>query len=176
MNEDVWSQLTSKIDKNLNANEHKRKRPSTNDTDKPQQKRQRNSEGGAPKKLSKEEQDALLAEIKALGGDEEDFKLINEVDSSDDEYAEGSTKPISKGLKDEIAAFSKELGLADYVPSEPSVDGNAEKEEGDNDDDEEAGQDQDGESASEAENIAGKIPGLVRGYWLLACLTHNLVN
>ncbi|KAI9171935.1 Ribosome biogenesis protein NOC1 [Paramyrothecium foliicola] len=166
-NADALSQLTSKIDKNLSGNDHKRKQPPTNDSPKPQQKRQRNSDAGPAKKLSQEDQDALLAEIKALGGDEKDLELINDVDSSDDEYTKGSDQPVDKRLKDEIAAFSKELGLADHAPSEvsdedepePEVEG--EEEEGDGVAEEDAVASDEEQDASEAEDIAGKIPGLI---------------
>ena len=178
-NEDALSHLTSKIDKNLSAKDHKRKQPPTNDSEKPQQKRQRNSEGGASKKLSKEEQDALLAEIKALGGDEKDLELINDVDSSDDEYSKGSTQPVDKRLKDEIAAFSKELGLADHAPSEASdVEEVEEQEEEEEEDDDDEGEDEaaeDGEASEAEEDIAGKIPGLVSLVLLFeTCLTTNI--
>jgi ribosome biogenesis protein MAK21 len=120
--ESALTQLTSKLERNLSATDNKRKKPPTNDAGSlKNQKRQRSSENGSAKKLSTTVDDgALLAEIKALGGDEEDLKLIADVDSSDDEYGRDDKPPMDKKLKDEVAALSKQLGLADHEPSEAS--------------------------------------------------------
>ncbi|KAK1724543.1 CBF/Mak21 family protein [Colletotrichum acutatum] len=63
---------------------------------------------GAP--LNRED---LLEEIRALGGDEEDLKLIGDIDS-DDEDATGeanSVATVDGKLQNELAAFAAQLGL-----------------------------------------------------------------
>lgn len=127
--DNALAQLTSKIDQSLNSHDHKRKKPPTNAGIKKEQKRQRHSEEG---RLSKEQnevdQEALLAEIKALGGDEQDLELINGVDSDDETYAaKGSSAPVDNSLKDDLLALSKELGFSSLAPeatieSEPEED------------------------------------------------------
>ena len=136
-NEAALAQLTSSIDQKLNGkaaagSDHKRKNPpSSNETGGEVRKRQRNSSSGPAKASPKgkngarsggmsDEKKALLDEILALGGDEEDLKLIEDIDSSDDEYVKDTKKPVDKKLKDELAALSKELGFAEYAPSEAS--------------------------------------------------------
>jgi len=58
----------------------------------------------------------LLEEIRALGGDEKDLELIENVDS-DAEEGDGPKKPkeaeeeVDDGLKNELAAFAASLGL-----------------------------------------------------------------
>ncbi|KAF5662595.1 60S ribosomal subunit biogenesis protein [Fusarium heterosporum] len=124
--------LTSTIDNKLG----KRKQPPTKGTGDQHQKRQRNFAGSAgDKKSDKIDEKTLLEEIKALGGDESDLALIQGIDSDDEEeYAQGSkdSKSVEKGLKDELAAFSKQLGFAEVERSEAS-----DEEDDDEDDDEE---------------------------------------
>lgn len=161
-NENALEQLTSKIDQNLNGKDNKRKKPPTTDAGSQDHKRQRNSSNGPSKPTQKSEQEALMDEIRALGGDEEDMKLIADIDSSDEEVVEGDKKPIDKSLKDELAAFSKQLGFSNHQPSEASEDENdqddeaGQDEEDDDDfedieDDEEEGDDQDAEEDDEAD-------------------------
>ncbi|KAL2207385.1 CBF-domain-containing protein [Sarocladium strictum] len=123
--EDTLAQLTSKLDKNLNSSaDHKRKNPPADNTTKQDQKRQRNTKEPAKNADSKNADMDLLAEIRALGGNEDDFDLINGIDSEDEEYTKDQKMPVDKKLKAELAAFSKELGLADHVPedAEPEED------------------------------------------------------
>lgn len=147
--ENALTQLTSKIDKNLGAKDNKRKNPPTTASGNQHQKRQRGSDEISserdPKRKSKDNRDELLEEIRALGGDERDLELIQDIDSEDDEYVKDSKKPIDKSLKDELAKFSKELGFADLAPVEASDD---EVEEEDEVEDEEV--DDDGEEEQEA--------------------------
>ncbi|CAM1507331.1 Fc.00g069720.m01.CDS01 [Cosmosporella sp. VM-42] len=142
LNENALNQITSKIDQSLTSNDHKRKKPPTAAAGNQHQKRQRNSEGATAEKSSNDDNEALLEEIKALGGDESDFELIKDLDSDNEDYVKDSKKPVDKTLKDELAALSKELGLAEMEPSEASdedegADEDGEDEEDDEDDDEE---------------------------------------
>ena len=122
-NEDTLTQLTSKIDKNLTgAKANKRKTPPTGAGKGQNDKRQRNLAGGAASSAPKDDQEALLKEILALGGDEDDLDLINGVDSDDDTQAQPSNGPVDKKLKEELLALSKELGFADIQVGEASDD------------------------------------------------------
>ena len=126
LNESELRQLTSKIDNNLTGKrDKKRKEPPMSRRGQDQDQKRRRDSNQAPKKpTAQDEQAALLAEIKELGGDESDLALINGVASDDDDdnetYSKGSSKPADRKLKDDLKALSKELGLADYVPSEAS--------------------------------------------------------
>ncbi|KAJ4272354.1 RNA-binding ribosome biosynthesis protein mak21 [Fusarium torreyae] len=137
--------LTSTIDKKLG----KRKQPPTKSARDQHQKRQRNSDGpSGDKKSDKIDEKTLLEEIKALGGDESDLALIQGIDSDDEDYAQGSkdSKSVDKSLKDELAAFSKQLGFAEVEMSEASDQDEDEEE----DDDEEDAEEED-ESEDEVE-------------------------
>ncbi|KAF9767915.1 hypothetical protein IL306_014855 [Fusarium sp. DS 682] len=143
--------LTSTIDKKLG----KRKQPPTKATGDQHQKRQRNSQSSSGEKSGKVDEKTLLEEIRALGGDESDLALIQDIDSDDDEYAQGSkdSKAIDKSLKDELAAFSKQLGFAEVEMSEASD----EDDEGEDDDeDEDNAEDVDGEDSEEEQAAAPK--------------------
>lgn len=169
-NEDTLEQLTSKIDQNLNTNTNKRKHPPTNGGSKEQQKRQRNSENGQPPPAQpSDDQEALLAEIKALGGDEKDLELINGIDSDDETYAKESGVAIDKSLKDELLALSKELGFdaidpevaseADDQPEEEDVEDELDGEEDDSDD---TGEDDDDEMETDEVKRVRKPGDMVR--------------
>ncbi|KAK2002872.1 CBF/Mak21 family protein [Colletotrichum falcatum] len=138
LDEQSLSSLTAKIEKTLN-------RPSTGGDAKRNKKRKHSDESSAsPQQRKKPAQprgrfindgqqaankpkgrhggtlsrDDLLEEIRALGGDEEDLKLIEEIDS-DQEYAAGETSSRSSEvvdgkLKNELAAFAAQLGLQQY--------------------------------------------------------------
>lgn len=165
-NEDTLAQLTSRIDQSLSGKDQKRKQPPTNASDKQQPKRQRGPENGQPKsgpKDRKDDQAALLAEIKALGGDEKDLELINEVNSDDEDYVKDSKRPVDKRLKEELAALSKELGFAEIAPEAASDVDEGEEEEDEDDggeDDEEEEQD-DAESDTPQQNGNRKPGGMV---------------
>ena len=158
LDDKVLEQLTAKIDQNLNGKELKRKQPPTNVSSKQDQKRQRNSVNGKDKQQKPSakgkgkglDQAAIMAEIKELGGDEKDWDLIKDIDSSDEEYVNDDKKAMDKGLKDELAALSKQLGLADYQPSEASE----EEDQGDEVDEDEGEEDDDqiDEEAEESES------------------------
>ncbi|KAF4947221.1 hypothetical protein FGADI_10529 [Fusarium gaditjirri] len=110
--------LTSTIDKKLG----KRKQPPTKANSDQHQKRQRNSEGSSGEKSGKIDEKTLLEEIKALGGDESDLALIQDINSDDEEYTQGpkDSRAVDKSLKDELAAFSKQLGFTEVEMSEAS--------------------------------------------------------
>lgn len=133
-NEDALAKLTSRIDHSLTDNDHKRKRPPTNASPAHMVKKQRNSDAEPVTHGSKTDQEALLAEILALGGDEDDLELINGIDS-DDELVGESKAPVDKKLRDELEALSKKLGFSEFVPQEAS----------------EASEDEDGEEAEREE-------------------------
>lgn len=143
--ESALEQLTSKIGQNLNSNTNKRKHPPTNAGGKEQQKRRRNFEDSRPSKNQiPDDQAALLAEIRALGGDEKDLELINGVDSDDETYGKESGGAVDKDLKDELLALSKELGFADIDP-EVMIAADEQPYEVNDDEDEEEGEDSDHE-------------------------------
>ncbi|KOS21077.1 Ribosome biogenesis protein MAK21 [Escovopsis weberi] len=144
-NENALAELTSQIDEKLTTKDHKRKNPPTEASGKQkQQKKQRDSgdKPKAPREEVSEDRDALLAEIKALGGDEDDLDLIDGVESSDEAYVEKSKICLDKGLKKELMALSKELGFADLKPAEHD-DEEEEEDEVDEDDQEEEENDED---------------------------------
>lgn len=154
LSQDAVAQLASKIDQKLSANEHKRKKPPTDASDKQQSKRRRASEDGPSKggpRNRSDDQAALLAEIKSLGGDEEDLKLINEVDLDDEDYAKESKRPVDKRLKQELAALSRELRFGELEPDEAS-DTDDEGDEEDQDDDDDDVEDEEDEAEAEAGN------------------------
>ncbi|KAG6313548.1 hypothetical protein E4U44_002512 [Claviceps purpurea] len=160
LDKNTLAQLTSKIDQNLSSRDHKRKNPPTNAGTKNEQKRQRQSEKTEPRKdQEQDDQDALLAEIKALGGDEQDLELINGVDSDDETSVKESTDRIDKALKDDLAALTKELGFSTLAPevaieSEPEEDEEMDDEESSGDDDiSEDGSDAEEESPTETKRV-----------------------
>lgn len=173
-NEDALAQLTSKIDQNLDSKTQKRKNPPTTAGSSEQQKRQRNSEDTRPSKgQASDEQEALLAEIKALGGDEKDLELINGVDSDDEEaYAKESGGAIDKGLKDELLALSKELGfanidLAAVSEADDKLDEEVAEEEEEDDDDEDEEEDSDDDDEDDEQPIRVRKPGDMVGNLVL---------
>ncbi|KAF4451036.1 hypothetical protein F53441_5935 [Fusarium austroafricanum] len=132
--------LTSTIDKKLG----KRKQPPTKAAGDQYQKRQRNSEGSSNEKSDKIDEKTLLEEIKALGGDESDLALIQDIDSDEEEYTQGpkDSKAVDMSLKNELAAFSKQLGFEKVEMSEAS-DRDEEDGEGEADEDEDENEDED---------------------------------
>ncbi|PHH80268.1 hypothetical protein CDD80_2291 [Ophiocordyceps camponoti-rufipedis] len=114
--ENALVSLTSKIEQGLSANEHKRKKPPSEASNRQKAKKPRSSN---PKERTKEE-DALLEEIKALGGDEQDLDLINDISSDEEMNVENSGRSVDQGLKRELASLSKELGFAQMDLEEAS--------------------------------------------------------
>ncbi|KAI1821921.1 CBF/Mak21 family-domain-containing protein [Xylaria intraflava] len=67
----------------------------------------------------------LLDEIKALGGDEDDLKLVGNIDSDDETVNDKtSSKDVDKSLRAELASFAAGLGFAQVEPD--SVESDAE--------------------------------------------------
>ncbi|KAI3332168.1 CBF-domain-containing protein [Xylariaceae sp. AK1471] len=88
----------------------------------------------------------LLDEIKALGGDENDYKLIEDIDSDDDAVNnQNGSKNADKILNAELAKFAAGLGFDQANQDSASEESNAE----DDGDDEDV--EQDGEAASDNE-------------------------
>ncbi|XXG98682.1 hypothetical protein Hte_005011 [Hypoxylon texense] len=95
---------------------------------------------------AKDTSNALLDEIRALGGDEEDLKLVEDVNSEDEEiHNEKEKKHTSKELRAELANFAAGLGFDSVKPesateeSDDNMDGvddvdEDEEDEGDEDD------------------------------------------
>lgn len=86
--------------------------------------------------------DALLEEIRALGGDEKDLELVGDIDSEEEDL-EGNntgTKP-DKGFQAELAQFASGLGFEKVKPEEAAEEedeeseGESELEEEEEDDD-----------------------------------------
>lgn len=173
-NEDALAKLTSRIDQGLTNNDQKRKRPPTNASPAQTTKKQRSSDAVPATNGIKTDQEALLAEILALGGDEDDLELINGVDS-DDEVVGESKAPVDKKLRDELAALSKELGFAEFAPPEASEDEVVEESEEVAEEDEE--EDEEDEEVEEKAPVSRKMGNMVRGPQLgEAYLTTNVID
>ncbi|KAI1269194.1 CBF-domain-containing protein [Xylariaceae sp. FL1019] len=107
------------------------------------------------KTMQSKETNTLLDEIKALGGDENDYKLIDGVESDDDEVNyQKSDKSADKTLRAELAKFAAGLGFDEVAPEPASddEDDEPEDEEGEEDDNKEE------ESADEAQDGTIKEP------------------
>lgn len=153
LSEDTLAQLTSRIDYNLAAKDNKRKNPPTDDSPAQSSKKQKAALGKA---LNQEEYETLLAEVKALGGDEQDMDLIGGVDDSEDEYDQGASDPIDKKLKAELAALSKELGFAELQPEADEDEPEPEEEE-DDDESEESEDDREDEKIPESRKMGNMV-------------------
>lgn len=125
------NKLTGKIDQDLSrssepsAGKGKRKRHDAVTPGPKPKKRQLNEEGRNSEEKSSQSKkprpgaitrDALLEEIRALGGDEDDLELIANVDSDADEESQVKPKPgaenqIDSKLKRELAKFASSLGF-----------------------------------------------------------------
>ncbi|KAK4148639.1 CBF/Mak21 family-domain-containing protein [Chaetomidium leptoderma] len=154
LDETTLAQLTSQIDKSLADSEKQRppKRKIQRDTDDghdPKRRQTRPSERDSQGDGRKNEQaSALLDEILALGGDEDDLELVANVDSGD----EGGEAPrpkvssdptVDKSLNDELAQFASSLGFTKF----------RENEDPETDEDSEAAEDASGNSAMEDNKV-----------------------
>lgn len=134
------SELTQHIDKTLPSPDlpAKRKRPQGSDDgavpeppqDRPERtkrpKRAREPEGGQAKPSSK---DVLLEEIRALGGDEDDYELVANLDSDNEEgQTPAPRRPqdvtVDESLQRELAKFASSLGFQN-LPKEDDADTDA---------------------------------------------------
>ncbi|KAH9887790.1 CBF-domain-containing protein [Xylariomycetidae sp. FL2044] len=105
------------------------------------------------KTASAREPPSLLDEIRALGGDEADFKLVEDANSDDENIAEQKGKKNNdKELQAELARFAAGLGFDSVHPDSASEEElNAdEDEEGEEGSDDEAEADEDGSGESSA--------------------------
>ncbi|KAI1330914.1 CBF-domain-containing protein [Xylariaceae sp. FL0255] len=110
---------------------------------KTQDKKNKPSQPSKPSESS--DSNVLLDEIKALGGDEDDFKLIEGVESDDEAVnSQKLNKSTDKTLRAELAKFAAGLGFDEVAPESASE---AEEEEEGENNGEESGQE--GESVSE---------------------------
>ncbi|OTA54338.1 CBF-domain-containing protein [Hypoxylon sp. EC38] len=108
-----------------------------------------------PTTSKKADLSTLLDEIKALGGDEEDLKLVEDVDSEDEELDNcKSKKNADKDLRAELAKFAADLGFDDVRPAadaEESDEDMAEADGAEEDEDENDDGSSQGSAASELE-------------------------
>ncbi|OHW95513.1 cbf mak21 family protein [Colletotrichum incanum] len=157
LNEQSLSSLTAKIEKTLgdtvkdekSKKNKKRKHSSDEPSASPHQRKKQasarekftNDGRGAPTTLKPKKggplsRDDLLEEIRALGGDEEDLKLIGDIDSDQEDAAgEASSRSnadVDGKLQNELAAFAAQLGLQQY--HEEATANDAESDDGENDD------------------------------------------
>lgn len=173
-NDAALSKLTAKIDSKLaeskknhgKKEQGKRKRDQTVDTAQaPPNKRKntsksndkKNNNSPQPKKTSKPSTNSgkadlsvLLDEIKALGGDEEDLKLVEDIDSEDEQLNnEKGKKNADKVLRAELAKFAAGLGFDDVRPEPEAEEANDDMNEADGVDGDEAEDDENDESSEE---------------------------
>lgn len=153
LSEDTLAQLTSRIDQTLNDKDHKRKNPPTDDSPAQKTKKQKST----TKPVNSEDYQSLLAEVKALGGDEGDMDLIGGLDDSEDEYDQGNSAPVDKKLRDELAALSKELGFAELPAQADSEDEQPEEEEEEEEESEESEDDRDEEKVHESRRMGNMV-------------------
>ncbi|OLN94256.1 Ribosome biogenesis protein MAK21 [Colletotrichum chlorophyti] len=149
LDEQSLTELTAKIEKNLGntpkAENHmkdkKRKLDSDGPSASPRQRKKQaqgrqdlnNDRDGAvvdgktrDQRGSAFSRDALLEEIRALGGDEDDLNLIGDVDSDQEDHLEANSNIAVDGkLRNELAAFAAQLGLQQYH-EEATVDASGE--------------------------------------------------
>ncbi|GKT48401.1 ribosome biogenesis protein NOP53 [Colletotrichum spaethianum] len=158
LNEQSLSSLTAKIEKTLgkpikgedSKKNKKRKHSSDEPSASPHQRkkqaqaRQKSTNDGqeAPikprgKKGGPLSRDDLLEEIRALGGDEEDLKLIGDIDSDQEDNAgdasSRSTAAVDGKLQNELVAFAAQLGLQQYHEEAAANDAGGDDDGGDDD-------------------------------------------
>jgi ribosome biogenesis protein MAK21 len=143
--EAALSQLTAKLDHTLHGPGASAAQPSSEPpVDERKQSRKRKapkgeedgsrgkkSRGAKAEKFSSEE---LLAEIRALGGDEEDLALIADVESGGEgdqgeTYEAPAAPQIERGLQEELAKFASSLGFQDVAPDVDDETSESEQEE-----------------------------------------------
>ncbi|KAI1810589.1 CBF-domain-containing protein [Poronia punctata] len=121
----------------------------------PTEKRQPKSQDQKEKPPQSSDVDVLLEEIKALGGDEDDYKLIGEIDSDDEAVNDqNASKKADKALSAELAKFAAGLGFDQVKPesaSEASASEASDNEEGEEDDEDENMAEDDEEEAEQDE-------------------------
>ncbi|KAI0171991.1 CBF-domain-containing protein [Hypoxylon sp. FL1284] len=167
------SKLTAKIESKLTEpkknqskkDQGKRKRDQTTESVQPPPNKRNNTsksngnkanaKSKTPKKPSsapdKNASTSLLDEIKALGGDEEDLRLVEDVDSEDEGLHDGKDKKnADKDLRAELAKFAAGLGFENVSPESGTEESDDETGDADDiDDNEEDAKDQDEDGAPE---------------------------
>jgi len=161
-NEAALSKLTAKIDRNLTGKpsdrshrgKRKRLQPAEDVESGPKKKQahsgdhrsKRDKPGPAQPVEGRGKKEALLEEIKALGGDEADLDLVAGIDSDAEEGAEKTIeRPLDNGFTAELAKYASSLGFEKVRgealeasdsdsdgESEDDAEGNGDSEGGDN--------------------------------------------
>ncbi|KAI0206432.1 CBF-domain-containing protein [Astrocystis sublimbata] len=111
-------------------------------------------------------ENVLLDEIKALGGDEDDYKLVGDIDSDDDAVNEqAGRKDADRKLRDELASFAAGLGFDQVQPDPVGEESDADDDQGHEDvsadeDGEDVEQDDEGDESDndEAEDTPATDP------------------
>lgn len=138
--EPSFSDLKDKIDQALKQKEpHAAKRKSEDDSaakQGPRKKQQRHKPGPNPPRTEKSKENgaqnhaeappasgnALLDEIRALGGDENDLDLVMGVASDSENEYDDSSAPLSKDMRSELAQFASQLGFSQMEREDPPSD------------------------------------------------------
>ncbi|KAJ8125651.1 hypothetical protein O1611_g7986 [Lasiodiplodia mahajangana] len=137
-------------DRQPNAKPHGK--PNTHDQQKPKASQPNNA-------------NVLLDEIKALGGDEDDYKLVGDIDSDDEAVNNQTSKDADKLLRAELASFAAGLGFDQVVQDAVSEGSDAEDGQQDQDfedisgDDDDEGE-QDGEATEDDDDETKATPTL----------------
>ncbi|KAI1415651.1 CBF-domain-containing protein [Hypoxylon sp. FL1857] len=170
------SKLTAKIESKLTVakqtngkkDQGKRKRDQTADSVQPPPNKRKNTSGPnnnkndnksrksqKPTTSKKADSSTLLDEIRALGGDEDDLKLVEDINSEDEELdKDKGKKNADKDLRAELAKFAAGLGFDDVRPeadAEESDEDMAEADGAGEDEDENDDGSSQGSAASEEE-------------------------
>ncbi|KAI0430420.1 CBF/Mak21 family-domain-containing protein [Xylaria sp. FL1042] len=143
-NQSPQSKPNGKPNGKLNGKPHTK--PNTQSKDRPS-KPQNKPQNKNQKTSQRDDANFLLDEIKALGGDEDDYKLIGDIDS-DDEAVNNQTesKDVDKRLREELASFAAGLGFDQVEQDAASEESDAEA-----DQDNEIVRDDEGEDEDEAQ-------------------------
>lgn len=100
---------------------------------------------------AKDTSNALLDEIRALGGDEEDLKLVEDVNSEDEEIDHGKKKHTDKDLRAELTKFAAGLGFDNVRPESGTEESDDDMDGADDVDEDEEDEDEDDASEPNAD-------------------------
>ncbi|KAH8199917.1 hypothetical protein TruAng_005913 [Truncatella angustata] len=99
------------------------KRDLKNERPKPDSKNKSFNQESSPQETGASSSNALLDEIRALGGDEQDLELVDGLESEDETFGEDAkSKTLDKGLEAELAKFALGLGFEKVQPPEADED------------------------------------------------------
>ncbi|KAI0828379.1 CBF-domain-containing protein [Hypoxylon sp. FL0890] len=172
------SKLTAKIEGKLTESKQtqgkkdqgKRKRDQTVDSVQPPPNKRKNTSRPNNNKLDnkskkiqkpaaskKADSSTLLDEIKALGGDEDDLKLVEDVNSEDEELDHGKVKKnVDKDLRAELAKFAAGLGFDNVRPEADAEESDEDMAEADGAEEDE--EDEDGNDDASSQGSAASEP------------------